>query len=416
MEKKRIVILGAGFAGLRAALDFCNNKTDYQITLVNDTLYHVFHADLYELAAATIKKNTKWEYKQTATITNIPLKQIFRNKKIDIILDKALKIDPENRVVSFEKHEDLVYDYLLLATGSTTSYFGIPGAESFSQPFKTTEDALNIRDSILELLTIKQQPLSVVIAGAGMTGVELAAEIARIDKKNLQVILCQSSKHILPGLPEWVYKKATKKLKRLHVVIKTDHRISQVEKEKIFFEGGEVMDYDYLMWTAGIYGNHIQDQLGSIRPNKKGQFDVKGDLSIESYPNIFVAGDMAGFYISKTDSYIPANAHVAIEEGTLAAENIIARINGDNIAFYEPPPSVFAIPVGSMFALSNIFHLSLQGFSGWVVKRIITLKYLLSILPFTEAFTIWWRGISLGFNESSNKVDAQVMRDYSSSS
>jgi NADH:ubiquinone reductase (H+-translocating) len=401
MKSLRIIILGGGFAGIRTALDLNQKNPNYQVTLINDIPYHVFHADLYLLVSAWLRRPSKLEFKNLSGTTNIPLKQIFKNKQVQIIVDKVTQVDLKTKLIKLEENGQLQYDYLVLALGSATSYFGIEGAEDFSHPFKTTSDALNVRNDIEERLVGTHAPFPVAIAGAGMTGVELAGEIAGRWGQSVKVTILEGSSKILPGVDKKTQNKALKKLIKLNVEIKTDYLIQKVEEDKVYSKDNEIVGFGYLIWTAGIFGTNLQDGIIGVEPNKKGQFDVSNDLSLENFPDVFVAGDLASFFDVKRDCYVAASARTAIEQGELVAKNIVLKIQGRSAQKYNPPSPVYAIPIGPMFALSNAFNFSLQGKIGWFLKRVISLKYTLSILPPPAAISTWWRGIVISVQETS---------------
>lgn len=406
---KKIIIAGAGFGGVRAALDLSKCLPDEIITLINNTPYHCYHADLYEVATAVLEKEGKLDFKNLSGTINIPLKKIFNSstnshkKNVEILIDEITTIDLEKEIVTTKNSANLNYDYLVLGLGSTSRYYDITGAEDFSHPLKSAADALNIRNDLEELIINCSEPFKVVIAGGGYTGVETAGQLVsflenlskKYKKDNNNLIILEGSDKLLSGMPDWSQKTALVRLRNLGVEVLLNYQIEKIEKDKIYCKGKEVLSYDYLIWTTGVAGATLQDQIKGISLTKKNKVETKADLSLEKFPEAFVLGDLAEFLDNKTGNSVPATAWAAIGQGSVVAKNIVAKINNQPTSSYNPPDSIFVVPIGRKYALSNFADLKITGVAGWFLKRTIALKYFLSILPFFDAINMWRKGVNI---------------------
>ncbi|MBI2021879.1 NAD(P)/FAD-dependent oxidoreductase [Candidatus Daviesbacteria bacterium] len=393
-DKKRVIIVGAGFGGVKVALDLDKFRDSFQTILINETSYHCYHADLYELAAVILKHEKKLDFENVASTVNIPLSKIFKDKKTEIVIGRVETIDPNQRIVKTQ-NKSFEYDFLIIATGSETNYFNIEGAREYSHPFKNTADALNIHNDLEELSSSKTDLLQVVIVGAGFTGVELAGELRRFLPRSCQIRLIEGSKQVLTGMPTWAQELAFKRLKSLGIELSFSQSVKKVESDKLICQNGEEFKFDYLIWTAGVVGSKPANNLAGFKFTKRNQLEVKKDLSLKQFPQIFVVGDMVEFWDEKRASFVPPTAWVALSQADVVSKNIYLSLNNQNTLKFIPPSPGFVVPIGSHFAISNLFNLQITGFSGWVLKRLIAFKYLVSILPFKEALAIWWRGLTI---------------------
>lgn len=394
---KKIVIAGAGFGGIRAALDLTRFLPEEKIILINGSPYHCYNADLYEVVSAVLPNERRIDFKNLSGTVNIPLSQIFRNKNLDILIDTITEIDLNKRTLSMQNSEALEYDFLVLALGSANNYYDIEDATEFSHPLKTTEDALNIRNDLEELVSGSNTTISVVIAGGGYTGVETAGQLASSLGFCVKILILEAAGNLLPGMPKWSQEAALKRLKRLGVEVKLNSTVRNISENRIYC-GDSRIQFDYLIWTAGVIGADLNGQIKGVFFTNTRRVETKDDLSLEKYPNVFAIGDLAECPDKKRGCFVPATAWAAISEGSIAAKNILAKSKGEKNQNYSPPAPVFVVPVGRKYALSNFANFKITGSMGWFLKRIIALKYFLSILPFFEAISIWGKGVRIFAN------------------
>ncbi|MCL5784925.1 MAG: NAD(P)/FAD-dependent oxidoreductase [Patescibacteria group bacterium] len=398
----KIIVAGAGFAGVRVASDLSRLLPQAKITLINTTPYHCFNPNLYEVATAVLQKERKIDFQNLKCSAAIPLTQIFKGKNIQILVDKIVEVDPDKNLLVTKNLGKLDYDFLVLSLGSETNDFGIAGAKGFGHPLKNVEDALNIRNDFEELIFQNNRSVSVAIAGGGFTGVELAGELEGFLKKIAlahhkplgKITVLEASPTLLCGMPSWAQEKALNRLQKLGIEVKLNFPIDKVAEGKIYSKQ-QIVDFDYLVWTAGIKGCLEQKQIPGVSLTKKSQLQVLGDLSLEKYPNIFVIGDLAEIFDHKRNCPVASTASSAVSQGSLAAKNIQSKILGRCTKDFVPKGAVFIVPIGSRFAMTNVFDLKIFGLSAWVLKSLVTLKYLISILPFFQALLIWKKGVEI---------------------
>lgn len=403
MEKFKVLVVGGGFGGVRAALDL--NSCGIDVALINDSPFHCYHPDLYEVATAILDKEGRFDFENLDSTVNIPLQKIFQDKKVKLILEKVVGVDLQKNIV-ITRQSNFIYDYLILNLGSTTSYFGIEGAENFSHPLKNAEDALNIRNDLEEMIRRNDGGVRVVIAGGGFTGVELSGELSgflaklaqRFKRKDGNITILEGSLNVLSGMPKWSQEKAVERLKSLGVNVMLNHKITKVTQNSIECDSGERFSFDYLIWTTGVRGMGLEKDIKGIQVSQKGQLPIEPDLRLKDYPHVFVIGDLAQCPDKKRDCFVPSTAWAAIGQGKIAAANLKNLLENKATREYIVPEPEFVVPIGKKFALANVFGLHIKGYPGWILKRIISLKYLISILPLSQSLLLWWRGVRIYIN------------------
>lgn len=392
MEK--ILVLGAGFGGIRTALDLEKRLSKKaQITLVSNSHYHCYIPDLYDVATARLKNQDG--YNSLKASVALHLEDLFKNKNITVIISKVLGINLPAKEVRLET-QILTYDWLVIALGSTSAYFGIKGADQNSHPLKSAEDALKVRDDLDKLVsTSKEQgkTVNVAIAGGGFTGVEIAGALGKLLGSLGTITMVEAGNGVLGGMPDWARRKALEKLQELKVSIRLDCPIKEVTASEILTDNGNI-PFNYLIWTAGIKGIDLAEGIKGVELGKKNQIPVGEDLSVPGYPNVFVVGDMAQVG-SPEKGFVPQTAWAAIAEAKVAAENICLKMEGKNTRPFVSPKNEFVVPIGELFALTNAFGLKIEGAIAWMIKEFIALRYLISITGIKNAFQTWRKEIEV---------------------
>jgi NADH dehydrogenase len=301
-EKARhIVVIGGGFGGLTFAKTF--RHTGAQITLVDRTNHHLFQPLLYQVAAAGLSP---------AEIAQ-PIRSILAKRAdVTVLLDEAKDFDLQKREVILQQNR-LTYDYLVLAMGGCTSYFGHPEWEEFAPGLKTLEDALRIRSRVLlgferaentPDAAERQKLMTVVIVGGGPTGVELAGAFAelsrtvlkrdfrRIDPSQARIILIEAAPGILGHLPADLAASAKRQLEGLGVQVRVATRVKAIRDREVELEGGEIIAAETILWAAGVSATPLTKKLG-VELDRAGRVKVNPDLSVPGHPEVFAIGDMA---------------------------------------------------------------------------------------------------------------------------
>lgn len=410
IKNKNIVILGAGFAGLRCALDLAkeiHRFPDYRIILINKTDIHLYTPDLYEIATAyypTITSTCLTNLKETVATK---ISSLVPEKLVTFLQDTITKIQPDKKTVLLEKSGEVLYEYLVVTLGSVTNYYGIPGLEQFSYPLKTMTDALAIQchlDSYFQTLwrSHLKKSVHIVMGGGGATGCELAAELPSYVKKlckkydypegQVDVTIVEGKKEIL-GLGVKLSASVKKRLASLGVGLKLGTYITEAKAAKVRIKTKEGMEneilVDMLIWTGGVMPNPIvKESFEKVSENYA--LEVNEFLEAKYYPKIFAAGDNASF-----EHPLPLLAQVARKQGHVMAFNILADISGKSKREYAPEISGVVIPLGGKYAVFQRGEIMTAGFFIWVLRRLIDLVYAFSIMPFWRAFQKWWHATNI---------------------
>jgi len=407
---QNIVILGAGFGGLRAAMKLGRKtkwlaKRGYQVILVDKNSYHTYTPTLYEVA--TTSKETA-NYLDLKKVNTHPISELLSGYNIQFRQDIVKNIDARKAEVQFVNGSSVSYSHLIFALGAKTNYFGIEGLEKKSFTLKNFTDALDIRDTILDKIysTKYNHQFSIVICGAGPTGVELSAELkewfSELKKEgtpcDIKITLLDASPSILSKFDKEVIRKAEKRLKRFGVDILTKSLVEKIARDKITLKGDIRFRYDILIWAGGIEAN----ALTQILPFQKSGRGIEVEKTLEAKlldkstklgGKVYVIGDSATFKDSRTRSFVPQMARPAISEGTVAADNVIRNISGKPKRVFLPMDYPYVIPVGGKYAIVKIGSFVISGILGWILKGLIELGYLISIMPLGRALKIWYGGL-----------------------
>ncbi|MBS1814770.1 MAG: NAD(P)/FAD-dependent oxidoreductase [Acidobacteria bacterium] len=333
-QRKRVVILGAGFAGLHAAKAL--RDADVDITIVDRRNHHTFQPLLYQVALAVLSP---------AEIAQ-PIRTILRSKNVEVLMDEVTGIDKSARTVNLKSGTVLNYDFLVVATGSTHSYFGKDEWSKIAPGLKTLEDAVEIRRRVLlafELAEGQMQetgthtPLNFVIIGGGPTGVELAGAISdiaklymrrdfkHIDPTSAQVLILEGSPHILAAYPEDLQQSAIRQLEHLGVKIRTGSHVTDVQPGYVKV-GDERIDSVVTLWAAGVQASPLGKLLG-VPLDKRGCVMVNGFLHPEGHDDIYVCGDLA--HVEINGKQVPGVAQPAMQMGEYAAATIRKILRGE---------------------------------------------------------------------------------------
>jgi len=367
-----VVIIGGGFGGLNAAKAL--RKAPVRVTVVDRHNHHLFQPLLYQVATATLSPGD----------IASPIRWILRHaRNTHVLLADVHTIDLVNRRVVLEDGSSIEYDYLIVATGTSHTYFGHDDWAPHAPALKTLEDALAMRRRILLAFeqaeretdpTRQQRLLTFVLVGGGPTGVELAgtlAEIARqtraefrnIDTRITRIVLVEAGPTILPSFPPVLRDAARRSLARLRVEVRENARVTGVDDDGVMF-GAERLDAGTVLWTAGVAASAVAATLGVAR-DRAGRVVVERDLSVPGHPEAFVIGDVAAFSDSEGQQ-LPGVAQVAMQGGTHAARTILARMRGEASRpfVYHDRGSMAIIGRGS--AIADIRGVRFSGPIAWL--------------------------------------------------
>lgn len=342
-----IVILGGGFAGIKAALTLRKKirSHDLYVIIIDKNNFHTFTPSLYEVATAEESKGN----------VIIPYRDIFE-KPLEFIEGIVEKIDTAGKKIVLNKNREYKYDYLILALGSESADFGIPGIKEYGIPLKRLEDAVQIKNAL-------KNAKKVVVGGGGFSGTEIACELAT-HKSNLDVTLIQGSPILLKELGAGISRLAKKRLENGNVSLILGEHIKNVTKENVETETGKKIPYDLFIWTGGVRSNNL---LGKI--------EVDDTLLVKNLKNVFAAGDVV----------FPGVAPRAEKMGEIAAENVLRKIKGDSLLAYTSHKISYVVPLGNHFATFAMGKFHISGILAYILQQLIYLKYLFTIVPFLQA-------------------------------
>jgi NADH dehydrogenase len=405
--RPQIVILGGGFGGLNCAREL--RREDVRITLVDRRNYHLFQPLLYQVATASLSP---------ADIAS-PIRGILkRQDNLEVWLGEAVDIDVDNRVVEL-KDGHLVYDYLVVATGVTHSYFGNDQWEARAPGLKTVDDALEIRRRFLlafEAAEREADPLArrrlltFVIVGGGPTGVELAgamAEIAAesiprdfrfIDTASARIILVEGTDRVLPSYPPDLSDSARRQLERLGVEVRTGSLVTDLADDGVHI-GDEVIPAGNAYWAAGVVASPLGSRLGAPT-DREGRVIVEPDGSLAGHPEVFVIGDLACF--EQDGDPLPGVAQVAIQSGRHAARSIMDDLRGEQRSPFRYRDKGSLATIGRNAAVADFGRLRFGGYFAWLLWAFVHILYLIGfrnrllvMIQWAWAWLTYQRGIRL---------------------
>ncbi len=383
-RRPEVVIIGGGFGGLNAARQL--GKYDVNITVLDRKNHHTFQPLLYQVATAGLSPGE----------IAAPIRGVLRKvKNIRVLLAEVVGFDLARKLIHVQDGRDISYDYLIVASGATHSYFGHPEWEGLAPGLKSLEDATEIRRRVLlafELaerrasVTGKAEPVHFVIVGGGPTGVELAgtlAEIARntiasdfdwINPRDTKILLIEGSPRVLPHYPEDLSRSAERQLRELGVEVMTGTIVTAIEPGLVKV-GEQVFPSSVTLWAAGVAASPLGRALG-VPLDKPGRVIVNQDLSVPGHPEVFVIGDLANFTPAGEKNPLPGLAPVAMQQGTHAAKNIGADVNGQQRKPFHYRDKGTMATIGRAAAVADLGKFHFSGLVAWLMWLFVHLMFL----------------------------------------
>jgi NADH dehydrogenase len=413
-----VVVLGAGFGGLTFCQHF--HHPSARLTVVDRTNHHLFQPLLYQVATAGL----------SAPEIAQPIRSILSARpEITVLLERAVGFDLARREVFLEKGT-LRYDYLVLAMGGCTSYFGHPEWEAFAPGLKTIEDALRIRNRVLLAFEKAEDTtdagerealLTMVVVGGGPTGVELAgafAELARtvlkrdfrrIDPRQARILLLEAAPAVLGHLPADLVESARRQLERLGVQVRTSTRVSNIQPGEVTLSTGEVIRAANVIWAAGVSAVPLTQKLG-VEMDRQGRVKVNPDLSLPGHPEVFAIGDMA-LVLRENGEPVPGVSPAAMQMARHVARLIKRELNLGPGRAPRPPFKYWdkgtMATIGRSAAVAWIGRLHFSGWFAWLAWLLVHLIFLLGfrnkiavLLQWAYSYFAYKRGARIITNTS----------------
>ncbi len=386
---KHIVILGAGYGGLRAALKLeklLKKTPNCKITLIDAKDQHQLRTELHEVAAGRTKPQT----------ITIPMTTLIKNKNITFQHAEATHINFRQQYVTTTKGKT-PYDKLIIALGSETEFFNIPGMSRNAFTLSSVEDATRINTHIRtkfaetknETDKIKRQAaLTIVIGGGGFTGVELATELVdyvkklckqfQIDPNEAQIIVIEAGPKILPGFDPELIERAQETMTKKNIRLIPNAPCVSFENNRAILRTGEKIQTDTVIWTGGVRACDLVAESG-LQYGPRSRVIVNPFLESVDHPGVFVIGDNALILDPVTNKPLAPTAQLALQQADFAAINIYAEIKGTATTRYVPKIAGQFVSLGSRDAVGWIWKFKVTGFTAWFLKRITVVRYLYSL-------------------------------------
>jgi NADH dehydrogenase len=384
MKTTHVVIVGGGFGGLSTAKKLAQSKI--KVTLIDKRNYHLFQPLLYQVATAGLSP---------AEIA-YPLRGILSGyENINILLGEVQEVNKEEKWIKTEKNT-ISFDYLILACGSTYTYFNSPHWEPYAPSLKTIAQATEIRRRVFLAFEEaerastpeEQKPyLTFVVVGGGPTGVELAGALGEITrysiKKDFQhirpqltrIILIEAGKRILSTMTEDLSSEAVRELEQLGVQVWTNSKVTEISSSGIRI-GNEFIESSTVLWAAGVAANPINQSLNTTL-DRQGRIIVDSDLTLPGHPNIYVIGDQAHFSLGEGKS-LPGLAPVAMQQGRFVARNILKEVSGrEKSKYFRYVDKGQMATIGRSRAVGMFKGLEFNGFIAWMGWLIVHIYYLI---------------------------------------
>lgn len=393
---KEIVILGGGYAGLRALKTLQGSKGGFHITLVDRNDYHYEATDLHEVAAGT----------QPAEKILYPIEDIVDPDVTTFIQASVEKIDRDKQEVSLDNGETLSYDYVIVGLGFRSETFGIKGADENSLPMIDVKTSIAVYDHIVAQLedykeTHNPDDLKIVVCGAGFTGIELLgalndnraafAEIAGVAPERIEIYVVEAVTRLLPMMPEELADYGVAKLESWGIKFLTGKPIKEIKPATVVYQTNaetgdtEELTANTIIWTTGVSGSKVIDESGFSA--RRGRMMVESDLRDPEYHNVYVVGDCSAVMDPESNRPFPTTAQISLVMGELAGKNILAQLAGRETGDFAYDSLGTVASIGNTHAFGILGDgKSVKGYPASALKKIIMNKSLIETGGIKELF------------------------------
>ncbi|MBE0450231.1 MAG: FAD-dependent oxidoreductase [Clostridia bacterium] len=397
-EKKKIVILGGGYAGVKAGKSLhkiFKNDDSVEITLIDRKTYHTLMTELHEVAG----------HRTEPDAIKIDLRTIFKGRKVNVVTDSINGVDFDKRELKSD-NRTYAYDYLLIACGSDSNSFGIEGVDEHAITLWSYEDAIKIREHVENMFALaaieeneekRKQLLTFAVVGGGFTGVEMVGELGEaknhlsdkygIDKKEVTIYNIEATPRILNTLKdEKQITKVENRYKKLGVQLLKNAALVKATEDGFILKDGTEIKTKTLIWGAGIKVNNFVGKLG-LDAGRAGRVVVNEFMQSLQHENVFLAGD--NVHYEDQDGPLPQIVEAAEQSGHTAAENIGALINKTEMHKHKQNYHGFMVSIGSRYAVSDNNGLKLNGWLAVLVKHMVNFYYLFTVSGVAQLFEYW---------------------------
>ena len=377
-----VAVLGAGYAGTKAVAalqSLLDDETD--LVWISDTDYHlVLHESHRIIRDPSVEEHIR-----------IPIEDVT-NSDTRFLEGRVESIDVENREIGLEDGETVAYDYALVAIGSRTAFYGIPGLSEYAHTLEGVVDALAIHEDLVDAAeaATPEEPAQVVVGGAGLSGIQVAGEIAEYRDEHdaaVEIHLVEALDEVFPGNPESVQQALRSRLEDIDVQIHTDDPITEATSERITFDNGSPLEHDVLIWTGGITGRHALAGAGIETEHERIVTEATFETSDE---RVFAVGDAA--LIEQNDSVAPPTAQAAWQAGDVAAKNLVRRMREEELRTWSFDDKGTVISIGERAVAHDVKLFPIETFGGFMaktLKKFIAARWIASVTSWGRARRAW---------------------------
>lgn len=378
MAKHKVVVVGGGFGGLKAALELSEDHR-FDVTIISERNYFQYYPTLYHTATGGLTSQSK-----------IPLTTIFANKPVDVIIDMALTIDKKAKTITTKGKQTFAYDSVILALGSVTNYFGIKGLQEYSYGIKSIDEIDRLKQHIHKQLMDERKPdMHYIIVGGGPTGIELAGALPSylyrimknhgIKHRSVHVDLVEGAPRLLPRSPKSTSKAIQRRLRLLGVKLHLGKPVEGASADGLVV-GGKPIRSHTIIWTAGTANN-------SFFAENNFAFGPRGKVAVNVYlqadDSVYVIGDNA-------NTPYAGMAQTAVTDGDFVARNLKRQLDGKDPKPYKPRKPITVVPVGHGWASVLWGKLEIFGWFGWTLREAADAKAYSELEPMIEAAKQWF--------------------------
>jgi NADH dehydrogenase len=399
-ERPHVVVVGGGFAGINAAHALAHSDAD--VTLVDRHNYHTFQPLLYQVSTGYLPPEE----------VGAAFRSVFRRQvNLTVRVAVVVSIDWTDRKLRLEDGSTLEFDYLILAAGAETNFFGVDGMAEYAWPLYTLDDAVALRTHLLSTLeqvasagSAVDAQVTTVVVGGGPTGVETAAALASMAQEvvgpivTLRVILVEAGPRLLSAFNPHSSERALKDLRRRGVDVRLGQSVDAADADGVTLAGGERIQTGTVIWAAGVQANGLAETLDL--PLSKGRVVVDLHLQVSGRPNVFVAGDLAAVAAPEPTHLLPMLAPIAIQAGRHAGEQVSRLIAGEPLARFRYHDkgmmavlgrgnAVAELPLLLGVGKSNRYRLRFAGLSAWLLWVGVHIAYLICFSNRIKVLVDW---------------------------
>ncbi len=390
MQDKSIIIVGGGFASIDAARKLALSDAKINITLISDKSYFEYFPAIYRVVtgAAPIE-------------ACVPLEDMLP-KNVDIVVDKIVKVDPKTKTIVGESGYDYQSDFLILALGSETSYFNLPGLSDLSFGFKSIGEALKLKKHIEMLFEEHEHPSNaelishfhIVIVGGGPSGVETAGDLIRyleklsarykVDPSFMTIDIIERNNRVLPTIDPKASAHALARLRKLGINVYLNRTLMSEEVEQVYMKDMSLKSKT-VIWTAGTQINRLYNSIPGIQLTERKRVAVNEYMEMKDFGGVYVLGDAA-------DTKYTGLAQTAINDGKFAAGDVLKIVYGAKRVPYVPKTIGYVIPIGHNWALMSLGPIRLYGILAYWARHFIDFSYFARILSPKKLISLFLEG------------------------